>query len=503
MTKTRKPYVVIGELSEPCSGRADFLARAGTVLNWFSMKIWKEVIRPGTYFYIDPDTHKPASMTASDEDVRYWHDQGKEMLKAGLSIPIPLEHQPGMGAMTAAEKAAANLKNNAGFIEDYKIRSGNRLYGLHDIPDESLAKKLPSTIKFTSPWFNSFTDGSGKKWEGVISHVALTNRPRIVNQEPFKPEEIALSLTEPVIVPPTKALTPKLGLCLSRAGTLDRGKPRFKGAFAIWSGVKLDTTPLPEPKKKEPPKAKEGEKPPEGKDGVPPKEGEKPPVVPKEGEPALDENGLPIEDEMDVFDVLCDCLSVYDIEMGEGTTEENLVQSLLKVLMDKLKMDMGQPDPAKPATPTVPTAPRSPVIQESPPMFMSLEDVEKIADPTMKRIAKGAFALQTKAINDAKVLRDRRVERIAKKLPVKARDQLLAQAKDAKLSLDENTGAVHDSLNVMLDMLEQSIPDVPTLLTADVSTIHMQHHPEEFNGSVSKERADAIVDGMFGVKAHV
>ena len=71
------------------------------------MLVWKEVIRPGSYWYTDAKTGKPALFNATPEYVNYLYEQGKAMLSAGLSIPVPLEHQDEARPLTAEERSAS------------------------------------------------------------------------------------------------------------------------------------------------------------------------------------------------------------------------------------------------------------------------------------------------------------------------------------------------------------------------------------------------------------
>lgn len=198
------------------------------------MLVEKEVIRPGVYFYKDQQTGEPRKLVVTPELTRYWHEQGNAMLSQGLTVPLPCEHDFDAHPMTPAEK----LKNNAGWVKEYQIKN-NRLYAVTDIQDAELAKKLPTTIRYTSPWINSFTDGNGKEWKNVISHLALTTRPRIVNQEPFGSVAAALSMAT---MSSLGAATGAGGFCLSRAGLLnDNGLPEYPIAFSLVAGIPMAT----------------------------------------------------------------------------------------------------------------------------------------------------------------------------------------------------------------------------------------------------------------------
>ncbi len=266
------------------------------------MLVWKEVIRPGTYWYTDQETAQPRRLTVTPDGISHFHTSGKKMLDAGLSIPIPLEHQPHAKPLTHAERSAQQLKDNAGWVKDYTIH-GDKLFALCDIEDPAIVKKLPTTIKWSSPWIYSFTDGDGTRWDGVISHLALTTRPRITQQQAFPNMAAALSLAANLRADPlTAALIPRnQGISLSRAGLLTEDgtslKAKYPLAFSLWSGgVRLAAADLAPP-----PKEKKGPPKPPGKEGGKPPE--------KEGEESSSEEGeseIPGLDDM-TFDTRSEC----------------------------------------------------------------------------------------------------------------------------------------------------------------------------------------------------
>ena len=213
------------------------------------MLVEKEVIRPGTYWYRDESSGLPRKLVVTPELTKYWHDQGNAMLSAGLTVPVPCEHDFDAHPMTPAEK----LKSNAGWVKEYRLKGekGDRLFSVVDVQDEGIAKKLPGTIRWTSPWINTFTDGQGKEWKNVISHLALTTRPRIVEQAPFGSVAAALSIATEVKVDDVG----DKGFCLSKVGQLVRLKtnkrirPRYPIAFSMFSGVALAEGDMPPMKK--------------------------------------------------------------------------------------------------------------------------------------------------------------------------------------------------------------------------------------------------------------
>jgi hypothetical protein len=467
---------------------------------------WKEVISPGTYWYLDAD-NKPAVLNATPERIRRWHDAGKEMRAAGMTIPIPLEHDLSLFAMSNADRKAETLKNNAGFVEDFKLED-ETLYALTRIEDPSILEKLPSTIKFTSPWINPVFGPNGKQWDEGVTHLALTSRPRITKQAPFTNVAAALSMAAS-----TPGL-PKGGVFLSRAGKVVDGEPVFSGAFSVWSGVTLAEEP---PKK---PVAKE-EKP---KGEVPPKKGEKPPG--KDGEVAKTEEEVPgaedeFDTEMDLVDVFCDIASVWGIDLPEGTTEENVVARFIEAGLAKIKSEKGiemptEPTPAKPNAPQTKPNP-NPVIQEHSPMYMTLsvEDVAKITDPEKRQLAGVILSLQTKLelesgmnkklqeaqFNDAKTRRGRRIQALARHLPKEIIDKLNAMASGAQLSMGED-GKVKDTMEEWLEIYERTIKtmEMPDVMKPG-AVFTVQPHPEDTTNGPNhqtKERREELLQ-MVGV----
>ena len=221
----------------------------------------KEIIGPATHFYRDEATGAPRKLVVTPELTRYWHEQGNKMLGMGLTVPVPCEHDFQAHPMTPAEK----LKNNAGWVKEYKLKNvtdpktnkerKDVLFGVVDVQDAEIAKKLPNTIRWTSPWISSFTDGQGRDWKNVIAHLALTTRPRIIDQAPFGSIAAALSMAKPdrLSAATIGVAGSKQGFTLSKAGELLTSVKKVKGknrtvaepaypiAFSLYSGVALNT----------------------------------------------------------------------------------------------------------------------------------------------------------------------------------------------------------------------------------------------------------------------
>lgn len=146
--------------------------------------IRKEVLAPGVVFVEDRDGNPvPVEFTAKHID--HFLQSGRKMLRCGLSVPTPVEHQ-NVKPLTEADRRAGQVLNNAGFVKDY-VRLNGRLFADLDVADPVLAAKLGREVKYVSPEIEPrFVDGKGRIWTNVITHVAFTNRPRYMDQEAFR-----------------------------------------------------------------------------------------------------------------------------------------------------------------------------------------------------------------------------------------------------------------------------------------------------------------------------
>ena len=383
------------------------------------MLLWKEVIRPGVYCCQDKDG-KPFTVPVTSDAIDYLLRTGVEMLNAGLSIPLPLEHQEDAHPLTAAEKAAARVKNNAGWVKKFKKDKSGRLFSLLEIPDADLAKKLPSTIRYVSPHFDSFTDGSGRSWKGVISHLALTLKPRVTQQIPFGaplPPEIAaaaLSLT----LSPRRSFTDAL-----------------KGSFSTSPAKYLKSSPagwdLANPAYFAEESMADDVATPEGDTAVVPDE----PVGGPPKEPGADED-------VDLFRLVLDWIEEeYGITFPEDVSEENLPKIFFKLMMDK----GGSPDLGGEPGETEPAG-GEPIIEESQPMYMSLTEIKKRNDPVVT-------AMATTILDGASKVRQARIDKLAKRNKALG-EKLMKQAEGASLSIAKDGTGVFDPMSATLDALE-------------------------------------------------
>lgn len=508
------------------------------------MLVEKEIISPGQYWYTDQQTGEPRTLDVTPELTKYWHDQGQAMIRAGLTIPVPCEHDFNAHPMTPKER----LLNNAGWVKEYKLKDNGRLFGVVDVQDAEVAKKLPKTIRWTSPWINSFTDGNGREWNNVISHLALTTRPRIVKQDPFPSIAAALSMATATAVPgvhPSGTFIPQGGICLSIAGRIIKRKDgtrraKYPIAFSMISGAALGDgdMPMPKPKAKKPPMDDGG-----GddigmddmddmdmdvdNDSLEPSADDADPVpdmVPDE-DPTNDSivDLPPLGDpqgDVKMEELLSDLLQALGVPMPDGSDEASFKRHLYEATMTKIKelTHKGMnPDPMngmdQPPNQPPNGQPTNPIIQEQQPMYMSLEDINKIEDPVMKNIAlsmynenqrlrkemennaKVANSLRDAKLKEAREQRARRCAWLGKIAPsLKADLDAMLSNEGMALSMGDG-GTVIDPMAKTLEMLEKGLGSIPKLLTTETVALGVQPHPRDDDG-ITEEEANKLADDM-------
>lgn len=484
------------------------------------MEVRKEIIRTGKHVYLD-EAGRPAILDVSPEKINHYHQSSTAMLAAGLPIPVPLEHQPTATPMNAADKAAGMVRNNGGEAKRFEIdkikdpKTGediHRLIGVLDIHDEEIAGKIKNgSVKWVSPHINSFVDGKGKEWNEVVSHIALTTRPRIHQQSPF--ESIALALTTiPAGVPVSEVL--KKGIDLSNAGRLAKdGQPAFPIAFSMFAGVKLGVKEIKDdiedddvvPEVEGDDDAEEIEN--NDVDASGSDDGTEPAEEFINGDDAIETGDVSFEE------LIPHLLEMHGISIPAGGKGKEFLKALVIGLLASAKAMSSTPDENTLALeepqPEAKAKPPGPVVQESPPMYMSLtkESIKAIKDPAQRQQAEMLFsmqsridALQKKTLGEAERVRTERIQRLAKRLPVSSRDKLLQklQSTGAKLSLMED-GTVRDPLDLDLEILESAIPDLPKLMLGTPAAFSVAEQPLD-DSVLTDAQADELADRM--VKLH-
>lgn len=147
-------------------------------------------------------------------------------------------------------------------------------------------------------------------------------------------------------------------------------------------------------------------------------------------------------------------------------------------------------------------------------MYMSLEDISKITDPTMKNVAlsmynenvklraqveageKTANGLRDAKLKEESAKRANRVAFLGKVSPkVKADLEVMLALPTMALSMGDG-GEVIDPMAQTLAVLEKGLSDMPRLLTMDQSALSVQAHPQDGDGLITNERSDEISDGL-------
>lgn len=146
---------------------------------WFE----KDVLYPGTYHLGDGRV-----VTYTRDDVVHMAQRTKDMVAAGLAIPVCWEHQDDAVPLSAAELRARRARFNLGFLAKGRVSPGGFLEAVLDVPLADDAQRLPA-VRFISPEIRrDWIDGSGRLWPGLsITHLAATARPVQHKQQPFRP----------------------------------------------------------------------------------------------------------------------------------------------------------------------------------------------------------------------------------------------------------------------------------------------------------------------------
>jgi hypothetical protein len=472
------------------------------------VEVRKEVIRTGKHVYLD-ELGRPAVLDTTPQDIDHYLKNGTAMLAAGIPIPVPLEHQPSATPMNAADRAANLVRNNAGETKRFetdviKTKDGDvhRLMSVLDIKDTGIAEKVKNgSVRWVSPWISSFTDGTGKQWDKVVSHVALTTRPRIHSQHAFESVPMAISAA-------LSLATPKIssGLSLTRAGRLKKdGLPKFPIAFSMMTGVSLSEKDLENMDSDEESSEEEMDAGEEGADA----EGDPTATaMKKEGEEFDDMEGEEAGD-VSFEELIPHLLEMHGIHCPAGGVGKEFLQSLVRGLLASAKKlsakaegETTLDDPNDPMKKGMGGAgkPPGPVQQESPPMYMSLTkaQVEAVTDPEKRAMLDAMFSMQTQtnALRKAKLeegmqKRHQRLQKILRFLPKTTQDELLQQATSVQMSLS-NDGVLKDPMDAELSRLESVLGNLPAMLKNRDIPLSVEKQPED--GRVTPERIKELVD---------
>lgn len=144
----------------------------------------KDVLYPGRYQLADGRW-----VEYTPDDSAHLAKRMKDMLAAGLSVPMAWEHQEIAPAGKAQLSAwlEKRERGTCGWAEDATV-DGEGILGFKvEVPVAEDAKRMPA-IRFVSPEIaEDYRDGTGKVWPGKsITHIAVTSRPVQPGQRPFQ-----------------------------------------------------------------------------------------------------------------------------------------------------------------------------------------------------------------------------------------------------------------------------------------------------------------------------
>jgi hypothetical protein len=135
---------------------------AGQPVSYF----WKDLIHTGNYLH----PSKEFSLAVDQDRLKRWTDTGREMIDAGVAIPINCDHSD------AARDAL-------GYVKEFKL-DGDRLLGLCQFIGEDAA--LMAARNLVSIGIDpDFVDGEAREWGEAVVHLALTPVPVVQDQDQF------------------------------------------------------------------------------------------------------------------------------------------------------------------------------------------------------------------------------------------------------------------------------------------------------------------------------
>lgn len=250
-----------------------------------------------------------------------------------------------------------------------------------------------------------------------------------------------------------------------------------------------------------------------------------------EGDTGGDEDNIDLppigspEGDVSMTELLCDLLGALGIPMQPSGDEQQFRRDLYNAAMTKIheltakgqgagqQPNRANPPGQPPNNPQKPGQGGNPLItQEQQPMFMSLEDINKLDEP-LRSVALSMHAetqraradadankkrldvLNAKTLADATAARAKKVALLGRLAPrAKANLDAMLALPAMALSIGE-AGEVVDPMAATLQVLEAGLADMPRLLTTDASALAMQPQPTD-ETMLNEARVNEIADGM-------
>lgn len=155
-------------------------------------KFKKVIATPGTYQGTDMVNGGKAEQKQDVARLKAYAEKFNQMRAAGLEVPAPAKHLlnivPVKSDDDVTKASMVGSKANYGFWEKLEVNADGALEGIVDVPLAEDAERIGKTVLATSPMIHSeWTDGNGKVWKDVITHIALVNQPIEAGQTNFVP----------------------------------------------------------------------------------------------------------------------------------------------------------------------------------------------------------------------------------------------------------------------------------------------------------------------------
>jgi hypothetical protein len=166
MSQKIKPFNLRGLILSAGSALAPSEDLPGEVAGQPVSYFWKDLIHAGNYLH----PSKEFSLVVDQDRLKRWTDTGREMIDAGVAIPINCDHSD----------AARDV---LGYVKEFKL-DGDRLLGLCQFIGEDAA--LMAARNLVSIGIDpDFVDGEAREWGEAVVHLALTPVPVVQDQDQF------------------------------------------------------------------------------------------------------------------------------------------------------------------------------------------------------------------------------------------------------------------------------------------------------------------------------
>lgn len=147
-------------------------------------RLQKDVIAPGVY------SKGNSVFVVTDRDTSRWASNHQQLSAAGYKVPVWFEHPQtsDVKAYPVHKDDAVSLKSYeddtyfAGWADELFADDKHTLHVNHDPQDDKLHRRLSETGAFVSPQFGPWVDKAGKRYDSIISHIAITRKPVRKNQ---------------------------------------------------------------------------------------------------------------------------------------------------------------------------------------------------------------------------------------------------------------------------------------------------------------------------------